>query len=271
MIERPTKTRTLCKCRSFLPSMGIMACLICALNFNLLRIRHQTDDSSFIFLTHLNSNPLPHLVKRSNSSGFLLTKAAGNSTIGIDGSRNVLNTIHNITTIAQARQYQIAPLSPNSIHTAKYTIRINTWHRNKLLLLSINHHASCEGVASIQIIWCDKENKPPGEISNHTSGKVVIEYHEINSLNERYRILIPTPTMAVLSLDDDIMRPCEALDAAFVRWTRHPDRIVGFNARSHLTNPHGSTVRRGTTQWSGHTTSTPSHFRARRVLYIVTI
>jgi hypothetical protein len=38
--------------------------------------------------------------------------------------------------------------------------------------------------------------------------------------------------LAVLSLDDDVLRPCEALDAAFIRWIRHPDRIVGFDARS---------------------------------------
>jgi hypothetical protein len=68
----------------------------------------------------------------------------------------------------------------------------------------------------------------------------VIERHVINSLNERYRILEPTPTLAVLSLDDDVLRPCEALDAAFIRWIRHPDRIVGFNARSHLSDPDSS-------------------------------
>jgi len=46
--------------------------------------------------------------------------------------------------------------------------------------------------------------------------------------------LIEPPTLGVLSLDDDVMRPCAALDAAFVRWTRHPDRMVGFDARTHV-------------------------------------
>jgi hypothetical protein len=111
---------------------------------------------------------------------------------------------------------------------------MNTWHRNEQALASINHHAKCEGVISIQIIWCDKDNEPPEEILKHTSGKVVIERHEVNSLNERYNILTPVTTLAVLSLDDDVLRPCEALDAAFIRWTRHPERIVGFYARTVL-------------------------------------
>jgi hypothetical protein len=140
--------------------------------------------------------------------------------------------IHSITTILDARKFQLALLNSSSLHTSQYTIRMNTWHRNEQLLISINHHAKCEGVASIQIIWCDDENEPPDEVVHHKSGKVVIERHEINSLNERYRILEPTPTIAVLSLDDDVLRPCEALDAAFIRWTRHPDRIVGFYPRS---------------------------------------
>ena len=35
-------------------------------------------------------------------------------------------------------------------------------------------------------------------------------------------------------MDDDVLRPCVALDAAFLRWTRHPERMVGFDARIHV-------------------------------------
>lgn len=141
-------------------------------------------------------------------------------------------SIHNLSTIEEARNYQLAHINSSTTGASKYTIRMNTWRRNKQLRISVNHHAKCEGVASIQIIWCDIENEPPEELANHESGKVVIERHDINSLNERYRILEPTPTLAVLSIDDDVLRPCQALDAAFIRWTRHPDRLVGFDARS---------------------------------------
>ena len=140
----------------------------------------------------------------------------------------------NIESMAQARNYTIAPVHSNSIHTSQYTIRMNTWRRNEQLLISINHYTKCDGVAKIQIIWCDMDNEPPVEVTNHVSGKVVVERHTINSLNERYNITTHTPTLGILSMDDDILRPCEALDATFIRWTRHPERIVGFYARSHL-------------------------------------
>ena len=66
--------------------------------------------------------------------------------------------------------------------------------------------------------------------------RLVIERHAINSLNERFhplgkgRVL---PTAAVLSIDDDVIRPCMALDYTFYTWLRNPDRQVGFDARSH--------------------------------------
>eukprot|EP00956_Cyclotella_meneghiniana_P034826 scaffold108454_cov37-Cyclotella_meneghiniana.AAC.3 len=144
----------------------------------------------------------------------------------------------NITTLSAARSYKLTPIQPTSLSATHYTIRINTWHRNEQLLLSINHHAKCEGVHAIHVIWCDANHDPPAEIIHHVSGKVVVERHAVNSLNERWRImdhgsLAKNTTLGILSLDDDVLRPCEALDAAFVRWTRHPDRIVGFDARMH--------------------------------------
>jgi hypothetical protein len=123
------------------------------------------------------------------------------------------------------------------VDVEQYTIRINTWRRPEQLLVSVDHHASCEGVAQIQIVWCDKENEPPPQLYNYS--KVVIERHEENSLNERFRILFPTPTLGILSIDDDALRPCEALDAGFFKWTRFPDRMVGFDARVHVEDPDG--------------------------------
>ena len=57
---------------------------------------------------------------------------------------------------------------------------------------------------------------------HHVSGKIILERHNANSLNEPWRIVDGS-----LVLDDDVLRRCEALDAAFVRWTRHPDRRYG--------------------------------------------
>ena len=120
----------------------------------------------------------------------------------------------------------------------QYTIRINTWRRPEQLVISVDHHASCPGVAQIQVVWCDKENEPPPELSNYTN--VVIERHDENSLNERFNILTPTPTLGILSIDDDVLRPCEAIDAGFFKWVNSPNRMVGFDARIHVENEDGS-------------------------------
>jgi hypothetical protein len=141
-------------------------------------------------------------------------------------AKRYVETIHNITSLSAARLYKVAPIQLGSVSSTRYTIRINTWNRNQQLLLSINHHSKCEGVHSIHVIWCSESN-PPDEILHHHSHKVVIERHEVNSLNERWRIMsLENSTLGILSLDDDVLRPCEALDAAFIRWFRHPDRYV---------------------------------------------
>lgn len=68
-----------------------------------------------------------------------------------------------------------------------YTIRINTWKRLDQLQTSIEHHKSCPGAAQIQVVWCMDQGEPPASLTEHE--KVVVERHEVNSLNERFRIL----------------------------------------------------------------------------------
>ena len=55
-------------------------------------------------------------------------------------------------------------------------------------------------------------------------------------LNERFKVVLDAPTLRILSLDDDVLRPRAALDAAFVRWTRkwHPEQMGRFDARTHV-------------------------------------
>jgi len=117
------------------------------------------------------------------------------------------------------------------------------------LVISIKHHLSCPGVKEIQIVWCDKENDPPEEllemVGSYSSSsiyrkKIVIERHEVNTLNERFNILDPTPTIGILSIDDDVLRPCEAIDSGFFKWIKSPHRMVGFDARTHVENEDGS-------------------------------
>eukprot|EP00551_Chaetoceros_affinis_P008643 CAMPEP_0203682440 /NCGR_PEP_ID=MMETSP0090-20130426/45802_1 /ASSEMBLY_ACC=CAM_ASM_001088 /TAXON_ID=426623 /ORGANISM="Chaetoceros affinis, Strain CCMP159" /LENGTH=247 /DNA_ID=CAMNT_0050551357 /DNA_START=58 /DNA_END=799 /DNA_ORIENTATION=+ len=158
---------------------------------------------------------------------------------------------------AKQRAQILSPLRP--IDKTKYTVRINTWRRNDQLVVSVKHLLTCSGVAQVQIVWCETEDRedgedeghgaekeekkftrPPQEIINYTRGEspmVVIEYHSINSLNERFNILTTNDTDAndgILSVDDDVLRPCEALDDGFFRWTDHPDRLVGYDYRMHI-------------------------------------
>lgn len=130
----------------------------------------------------------------------------------------------------------------------QYTIRINSWKRPEQLHLSIQHFRSCvDTVALVQVVWCTAQGDIPpwlfkleleagaNATTTHSNQKVVpvvVERHTINSLNERFRILSPIPTAAVLSVDDDVLRPCIALDATFVKWTHNPHRMVGFDART---------------------------------------
>lgn len=114
----------------------------------------------------------------------------------------------------------------------QFTIRINAWKRPEQLAVSLQHHASCEGVAQIQVVWCLDQGPPPDWLASQP--KVIVEEHSINSLSERFRVLTEPATLGILSVDDDVLRPCLALDAAFDKWTYNPDRLVGLDARSHV-------------------------------------
>jgi hypothetical protein len=154
--------------------------------------------------------------------------------------------------IAKYKEYSTFSLTPlRPIDYEYYTIRINTWRRPKQLVASIVHHASCPGVKRIEVVWCDRENEPPSELFdtsiNPHSSKVYIERHEENTLNERFRILdsastttTTTTTLGILSMDDDVLRPCEAIDSGFFKWTKSPHRMVGFDARTHVENSDGT-------------------------------
>ena len=133
----------------------------------------------------------------------------------------------------------LTPLRP--IDKEQFTIRINTWQRLDQLLVSIDHHASCPGVAQIQVVWCEPID-PPASLMELHPDKVVVERHTVNSLNERFHILptTDTPTLGILSMDDDVLRPCEAIDSGFVQWTQSPARFVGFDYRIHVTQDDGS-------------------------------
>jgi len=118
--------------------------------------------------------------------------------------------IHSLS-FQKALKFKLEPLE--EVDYNYYTIRINTFKRNEQLLLTLDHYSQCEGVAEIHVIWCDEENDPPLAIERHHSNKVYIERHGFDSLNERFNMLRRPPTLGILSVDDDVLRACEALDS----------------------------------------------------------
>jgi glucuronyl/N-acetylglucosaminyl transferase EXT2 len=128
--------------------------------------------------------------------------------------------------------------SMDPIDYSQYTVRINSWKRPEQLQVAIQHYQTCSGVAQIQIVWCTAQGDLPEWLvnlqssSSNTSISVVVERHEINSLNERFHVLEEPATRGILTVDDDVLRPCLALDAGFYKWTQHPDHMVGYDARS---------------------------------------
>ena len=44
-------------------------------------------------------------------------------------------------------------------------------------------------------------------------------------------------TLGVLSLDDDILFPCDALDEGFFLWTQNPQHMITYHPRRHVVSP----------------------------------
>ena len=143
-----------------------------------------------------------------------------------------------ISTLKSEKGVLIPPVTTplREVDLELYTIRINTWKRLEQLMVSIEHHATCPGVAQIQVVWCEEQD-PPQDLLRFP--RVVVERHTVNALNERFHILEETPTMGILSMDDDVLRPCEAIDSGFFKWTQNPHRMVGFDARTHVVDDTG--------------------------------
>ena len=157
------------------------------------------------------------------------------------------------TTIPNDDDITITPIHLTPLRPADYqhyTIRINTWKRLETLKASLQHHLTCEGVAQIQVVWCTDQGPVPEwlfELDGPDSRKVVVEEHAINSLNERFAVQTTPPTLGILSLDDDLLRPCLAYDVAFWTWTQHSHRMVGFDARSIVVVTENNNNRNNTT------------------------
>ena len=108
----------------------------------------------------------------------------------------------------------------------KYTVRLNTWQRPLALKRGVRRMLACPEVAQVVVVWTDPADPPSAaELagskkaalgSNNkgdgvAGGRVVVERHTINGLNQRFLPLATSSprTDGILSIDDDLMPTCD--------------------------------------------------------------
>jgi hypothetical protein len=121
----------------------------------------------------------------------------------------------------------------------KYTMRINTFRRNKDLKVIVEHYSRCPNIDSIQIVWSDLDNSPPPDsfFRIKSDVPVLFEVHSINSLNNRFNPLQPLETETVYSTDDDVLVTCEVMTMAFKIFLNSKAPMLGFSRRLHGRDP----------------------------------
>jgi hypothetical protein len=89
------------------------------------------------------------------------------------------------------------------------------------LKISLTHYATCELVTDIHVVWSDTQNAPPLHLLASIpvgQGKIQFETHEKDSLSNRFIAKLDVKTQAVLSVDDDVIIPCEDVSFALGVW-----------------------------------------------------
>ena len=74
--------------------------------------------------------------------------------------------------------------------------------------------------------------------------QVIIDKHDINSLNNRFKPLPEPHTDGIFAVDDDMRVPCPELDFAFDVWRGSKHSLVGFMPRVHFKSPSGKLIYR---------------------------
>lgn len=110
-------------------------------------------------------------------------------------------------------------------------------------------------VQQIQVVWSDQANDAPIDWARrYADQKVYFEVHSSNSLNNRFKALSPLSTEGVLSIDDDLIIPCDALQTSFQTWQANKYALVGFSPRMNAFDAHNGRsryLRWQHTWWSG--------------------
>jgi CTP:phosphocholine cytidylyltransferase-like protein len=124
------------------------------------------------------------------------------------------------------------------------TIRVNTFRRLDSLEIFLDYYATCDVVKQIQVVWSDQENAAPlAWTEKYPDTKVLFELHKNNSLSNRFRPLTEILTQAVLSIDDDLIVPCDDLSRSLNVWSSNKRVLVGYSPRMHTYNIDSGTLR----------------------------
>ena len=73
--------------------------------------------------------------------------------------------------------------------------RVNTYRRLDLLETFLDYYDTCDVVDQIQVVWSDLQSSPPYSwLKDLSTNKTRFEVHKTNSLNNRFRQLLPINT-----------------------------------------------------------------------------
>jgi len=118
------------------------------------------------------------------------------------------------------------PATGTTQHPDQYTVVVNSYRRPDLLAASVRHYANCGQVDAVRVVWSEGEPAPSGHnivlpdtrsmddrhIGAHglarVAAPIVYDVQPNASLNNRFRPLAGLRTEAVLSVDDDVLVPC---------------------------------------------------------------
>eukprot|EP01035_Chromulina_nebulosa_P017028 gene17028-22534_t len=115
--------------------------------------------------------------------------------------------------------------------------KVNTYRRLNQLENFVKFYDSCKVIKSIQVVWSDQENQHPSHwIKDFNLQKVEFEIHLQNSLTNRFKPILNISTQAILSIDDDLIVPCEELEKTLKVWQSNSNTIVGYSPRIHSRN-----------------------------------
>lgn len=177
--------------------------------------------------------------KRSTTIKMMRSNIVYNRTINYIVSIVITLIIVIITTLCIIRQQLYLPYlydhnnNSNNVEN-EITIRVNTYRRLDLLRTFLDNYSKCDAINQIVVVWSDPENNdkiPKDWLSLYKKDQVIFEIHDNNSLNNRFKPLSEMKTNAILSLDDDIIIPCDVIKKSLNIWKANSNVLVGYSPR----------------------------------------